>query len=80
MQTHPRAAPATSLRQAEKWLHTYHLDRFVSPRLDGREVRLQVDEESKARVEFLDGCYVLERNPRRRCSAACNRCRHPGCL
>jgi len=62
MQTHPRAAPATSLRQAEKWLHTYHLDRFVSPRLDGREVRLQVDEESKARVELLDGCYVLETN------------------
>jgi len=56
----PRCKPESSLRQAEAALKAYKLDRFVGARLEGREVRLVVDEAKKAEVELLDGCYVLE--------------------
>jgi hypothetical protein len=55
-----RADPKTSLKQAQGLLATYHLDRYVEARLEGREVRLQVDAARQADVELLDGCYVLE--------------------
>jgi len=56
----PRAKPEASLRFANALLATYHLDRFVSARLEGRRVILDIDEAKKNDVELLDGCYVLE--------------------
>jgi transposase len=58
----PRCKPQTSLQQAEHWLKRYRLDGFVSARLDGRQVHLDIDEARRAKAELLDGCYVLETN------------------
>lgn len=55
-----RCEPEVSLKQAWSALKVYKLDRFVTPKLEGREVQLVVDEEKKADVELLDGCYALE--------------------
>lgn len=54
-----KADPLVSLREANKWLKTYKLQRFVSAELDGRVVVLRVDEAAKAETEQLDGCYVV---------------------
>jgi len=55
----PRCDPDVSLRKAVEWLKTYKLHRFVSARLDGRLVVLEIDESAKGEVELLDGCYVV---------------------
>jgi transposase len=55
-----RCEPEVSLKQAWSALKVYKLDRFVTPKLEGREVQLVVDEKKKADVELLDGCYALE--------------------
>lgn len=54
-----RASPDVSLRHAQGWLSAYKLDRFVTPRLEGRAVVLDIDAAAKARTEQLDGCYVV---------------------
>lgn len=54
-----RADPAVSLRQAQKCLKTYKLTRFVRAELEGRAVRLVVDEVAQRKVEELDGCYAV---------------------
>jgi transposase len=55
-----RADPKVSLKQANEWLGKYRLDRFVVAKLDGREVRLEVDGAKLANIAMLDGCYVLD--------------------
>jgi transposase len=55
-----RADPQVSLAHANERLATYRLDRFVSAKLEGREVRLEIDEVKRADVALLDGCYVIE--------------------
>ncbi len=54
-----RADPAVSLRFANKWLKTYKLHKYVRAELQGQVVHLIVDEEAKAELESLDGCYVV---------------------
>jgi len=54
-----RAAPAVSLRTAEKLLKTYKLQHYVNVELVGREVRLVVDEAAREERQALDGCYVV---------------------
>lgn len=54
-----RASPEVSLRTAMKWLGVYHLNRFVTAKLDGARVNVEVDEGARAEVEKLDGCYVV---------------------
>jgi hypothetical protein len=54
-----RADPEVSLRMAEKWLKTYKLQGFVAAELHDRAVLLVVDEAARARIESLDGCYVV---------------------
>jgi hypothetical protein len=49
----------SSLRQAEKWLNSYKLQRFVSARLECDEVCLEIDASRRSEVELLDGCYVV---------------------
>lgn len=55
----PRASEATSLQQAERWLRTYKLQAFVTARLEGRRVVLDVSTERQKEVELLDGCYAV---------------------
>lgn len=55
----PKARTSTSLAQATAWVKAYHLDAFVSARLDDRHVRLVVDEVAREKCEELDGCYVV---------------------
>ncbi|MGH7336437.1 MAG: IS1634 family transposase [Myxococcota bacterium] len=55
-----RANPEVSLKQANERLGKYRLNRFVVAKLEGREVRLEVDDAKLADISMLDGCYVLE--------------------
>jgi hypothetical protein len=59
LERRPRASSAASLRQAERWLRVYKLDAFVSARLEGHKVVLEVDDAKRAAVEQFDGCYVV---------------------
>jgi hypothetical protein len=54
-----RANREASLRQVQRWLKTYKLTSFVTARLEGRSVVLEVDEERQREEELLDGCYVI---------------------
>jgi len=66
-----RCKPETSLRTAQRRLAAYKLDRFVTAELDGRTVRLVVDEAKKTEIELLDGCYVLETDVPREAAIDC---------
>jgi Transposase DDE domain len=59
---HPRADPAVSLRLAERRLKVYRLDAFVSARLEGHNVVLEVDAAKRVTIEQFDGCYVVVSN------------------
>jgi transposase len=50
----------SSLRQAEALLKKYRLSRWVSVRLEGREVMWREDPDARSVAAQLDGCYVLE--------------------
>jgi hypothetical protein len=50
----------SSLRQAEALLKKYRLERWVSVRLEGRQVVWSEDCTARTAVAQLDGCYVLE--------------------
>jgi len=54
-----RAKPEVSLRQAEQWLKTYHLDTHVKAVLEDRMVKLMVDQVALDDRSSLDGCYVV---------------------
>jgi hypothetical protein len=54
-----RADVQVSLRQAQKWIKTYHLGGFVRAELDAREVHIVIDEAARTESELLDGCYVV---------------------
>lgn len=72
LEAHSRADPKVSLRQAERWLKVYKLDAFVSARLEGRKVLLEIDADKRAVVEQFDGCYVVVSNvPTELASAQC---------
>lgn len=55
----PRADPVVSERQATRWLNAYKLGTFVSAKREERRVMLTVDTARQARVQELDGCYVV---------------------
>jgi transposase len=59
VEKHPRASEQTSLEQAERWPHVYKLQDFVTARLEGKRVVLEVSDERQKEVELLDGCYVV---------------------
>jgi hypothetical protein len=54
-----RADPQVSLTAATKWLKTYKLQKYVRAELRDRMVHLVVDEDARAELESLDGCYVV---------------------
>lgn len=58
--TKPRATAASSLRQAQAWIKGYQLHRYIDLRLEGRTVCWSEEATERAKVELLDGCYVIE--------------------
>jgi hypothetical protein len=58
--TKPRASAEASLRQAQAWIKGYQLHRYIQLRLEGRTLCWSEDSAQRAKVEQLDGCYVLE--------------------
>ncbi len=50
----------SSLQQAQALLQKYHLQRWVSVRLEGRRVVWSEDTSAREQAEQLDGCYVIE--------------------
>lgn len=56
----PRAQPNSSLRQAQGWVKTYRLERWITVRLEGRAVIWEEDKAAREQVAQLDGCYVVE--------------------
>jgi transposase len=59
LKTSKRASAEASLRKAEHWLEAYKLKSYVTARLDGSRVVLEVDEDCQRETELLDGCYVI---------------------
>jgi transposase len=55
-----RARPEAGQRQIGQWIERYRLERWVSVRLEGRRLVLEVDEEAREEALALAGCYVLE--------------------
>jgi hypothetical protein len=56
----PRCDPGSSLRQAEALIQKYRLGKWVSVRLEGRQVVWSEDAQAREAEEQLDGCYVVE--------------------
>jgi hypothetical protein len=54
-----RADPTVSLREANTWLKTYKLQRYVTAELRDRAVLLTINDEARTELECLDGCYVV---------------------
>ena len=57
---HPRAKVETLFKKAQKWLHGYKLQKWITLQIQGRTVIGTQNAEALAEVELLDGCYVLE--------------------
>lgn len=55
-----RADAQAGLRQFNRWIKRYKLTRFVDLVLEGRELKVLVDEDKQRQTGLLDGCYVLE--------------------
>lgn len=60
MARRPRAKVETGVRGIEKWVVRHKLGGFVEVKVEGREMRVEIDEEGKEADGVLDGCYVLE--------------------
>lgn len=57
-----RAQPEAGLRKLQSWAVHHKLNRFVRLDLDGRMIRMHVDEDARNDVAKLDGCYVVTSN------------------
>lgn len=55
-----RANPEVGWRRLTQWVRRYKLQAFVSVRLSGKHLQLEIDEDNKNEAALLDGCYVLE--------------------
>jgi transposase len=60
LRDHPRAKEKVALRKIEERSEKLKLNSWVKTSLQGREIRLEVDEEALHEVSKLDGCYVLK--------------------
>ena len=58
----PRATTEAALTHAQSWIARYKLAAFVSARVDGRRIVIDVDETARQRHQELDGCYVVVSN------------------
>ena len=55
-----RADPKAGLRKLSSWAKRHKIASFLTLTLEGRELKLSIDETLKAEAALLDGCYVLE--------------------
>ena len=55
-----RCQPQAGLRKAQEWIDRYRLSSFVTVRLEGRFLQLEVDDEGCQQALLLAGCYVIE--------------------
>jgi transposase len=55
-----RCQPQAGLRKAQQWIDRYRLSSFVTVRLEGRLLQLEVDEAARQQALLLAGCYVIE--------------------
>ncbi len=55
-----RAQPEVGLRTLSGWAKRHKLSAFVTLSLEGRQLKLQIDESQQVEAGLLDGCYVLE--------------------
>jgi transposase len=55
-----RCQPQVGLRDAQKWIAQHKLSSFVRLRLEGRLLRLEMDEAAREQALLLAGCYVIE--------------------
>ena len=60
VQASPRAQPEAGLRRFSAWIKRYKLNGFVTLSLQDRQLHLDIDEDKRAQVQLLDGCYVVE--------------------
>lgn len=57
---HPRAQTATAMKKVQAKLDRLRIAHWLRCALDGRTLRLQLDQASLAEASKLDGCYVLK--------------------
>jgi len=55
-----RAKVETGVRGIERWVARHKVGGFVEVKMEGREVKVEIDEAGKEADGALDGCYVLE--------------------
>jgi len=55
----PRCNPASGLAKISQWIARHKLTSFVQPRLDGRELRFDLDESARDQAMLLAGCYAI---------------------
>jgi len=58
----PRCQPESGLRTLQAWMKHHKVSTFVHLQLQGRQLVMEVDEETRQEVRRLDGCYVIETN------------------
>jgi hypothetical protein len=57
---HPRAKVATAEKKVRQKISQLRIDSWLEVQVDGRNLRLAVDEQQLAEVSRLDGCYVIK--------------------
>jgi transposase len=56
----PRSQPETGLHPLQQWMQRHKLSTFIALTLEGRTLRLQLDEAAQQQALALAGCYVIE--------------------
>jgi transposase len=55
----PRCKPESGLTKIQQWITRHKLASFIQPRLEGRELRIDVDEAARDQAMLLAGCYAI---------------------
>ena len=55
----PRCKPESGLPKMRQWIARHKLARFIQPRLDARELRIDIDEAAREQAMLLAGCDTI---------------------
>lgn len=55
----PRCQPESGLAVVRQWIARHKLTSFIQPRLDGRELRIDIDDATREQAMLLAGCYAI---------------------
>jgi hypothetical protein len=55
----PRCKPESGLAKMRQWIARHKLASFIQPRLDARELRIDIDEAAREQAMLLAGCYAI---------------------